>query len=153
MYRVSFLPRHLARNLRPQHKAVLISIHDDTEPPLDAHSSWVDVLHLRFHDADASCDGMELFTPDQARQALEFVRKHADTCDELVVHCQAGQSRSAGMALYLAEVLGVPCFKVNLPVSVATYPLFNRRVFSTLMTEAETEPSRSFLNWAESRRR
>lgn len=131
MNRITFLSRRAAGALSPAPRSILISIHDNSEDPLDALPGWEDILTLRFHDTDGKSMGLEVFSPDQARQCLEFVSRHPET-NELVVHCQMGQSRSASIALFFSELLEVPCFKECYPVSAETYKLYNRKVYAEL---------------------
>lgn len=131
MHKVTFVPRHIAAGLRPATRAVLISIHDRSEPALDVRPGWLDVLYLRFHDTDGQTMGLEVFSAEQARSCLEFVDRHRE-CDELIVHCQLGQSRSASVALFFAEQLAIPCYKQTAPVNAMTYRLYNRKVYATL---------------------
>lgn len=132
MNRIRFLPRVVAGAYRPAANAVLISIHDLSEPPLTPQSGWEAVLFQRFHDTDGTLMGLEVFSVEQARGILAFADKHSD-CDELVVHCQMGQSRSAAVALYLSEKYGVPCFKQAAPVNWENLKVYNRLVYRRLM--------------------
>jgi len=72
----------------------------------DAHR--VDILRLKFHDATPTSPwlrpGDKLFSVDQGRQVLEFAAKVWPKIDVLVVHCQAGISRSAGTAAALSNI-------------------------------------------------
>jgi len=127
MQRVIFLSRSQAQAHRPSKPSVLISISDLEDKRLVPQAGWRDVLHLSFDDADVAGSGVTLMNREQARSILAFVSKHRADCEELVVHCLAGQSRSAAVALFCAESLleGVPCFKGQLPVTLARYPLYN----------------------------
>lgn len=63
-----------------------------------------DVLRLHFHDADPNVEtgqvqGMKLMSTEQARTIREFV--NVANPDVLFVQCQAGQSRSCGVAYAL----------------------------------------------------
>lgn len=65
------------------------------------------VLRLHFPDADvASAQFPEavLFAPDHARMVWEFVLAHRDV-ERIVVHCDAGVSRSPAVAAALGRVL------------------------------------------------
>lgn len=132
MNRIRFLPRVVAGAYRPADNSILISIHDRSEPPLTPQPGWASVLVQRFHDTDGTIMGLEVFSVEQAREILSFVEQHRD-CDELIVHCQMGQSRSAGVALYLAEKYGVPCFKESVPVTWENLKVYNRLVYRRLM--------------------
>lgn len=135
MQKVTFVPRHVAAGLRPARSSVLISIHDRSELPLDVRPGWLDVLYLRFHDTDGQSPDLEVFTPEQAARCLAFIQRHRD-CDELVVHCKLGQSRSGAVALFVSEWLGLPCFQQNVPVNALAYGLHNRKVYATLYEQA-----------------
>ena len=133
MQHIRFLPRAVAAQYRPVPGSALISIHDRSEPPLTPQDGWADVLVQRFHDTDGETMGLEVFSEEQAREVLAFVERHQD-CDELVVHCSLGQSRSAAVAIYLSEKYGVPCFKERVPVTWETWRLYNRFVYRRLHT-------------------
>lgn len=66
-------------------------------------SNIVDVLHLKFNDTESSSliDGG--MTKEDARKIKEFVDRHMENKDfnSIIVHCGAGQSRSAGVAAAL----------------------------------------------------
>lgn len=62
-------------------------------------------LRLAFDDVDRPYDGYVAPTRGQIERALEFARRHG--AGRLLVHCHAGQCRSAGLALgMIAERLG-----------------------------------------------
>ena len=132
MHQIRFVPRKMAAAHTPVPGAVLISIHDRSEPPLTPLEGWADVLTLRFHDTDGSQMGLEVFSDAQAREVLQFVDAHRD-CPEVVVHCQMGQSRSAAIALYLSEKYRSPCFKEQSPVTKASWLFYNRLVYFRML--------------------
>lgn len=138
MKKITFLPRALAAQYRPAPNFVLISIHDKSEPELSPQAGWGAVLYQRFHDTDGQCMGLELFTPDHANAILTFTDQHSQ-CDELVVHCQMGQSRSAAVALYLSEKYNVPCYKVGTRVDWSSIKMYNRLVYRVLH-RVDTQP-------------
>lgn len=128
MKQVRFLSRRATADLQPQPGAVLISIHDRSEPPLTPRAGWAAVLVQRFHDTDGSLMGLEVFSNDQAREVLAFAQQHQG-CPELTIHCQQGSSRSAALALFLSEKYGVPCYQEKTPVTRATWNFYNRMVY------------------------
>lgn len=132
MKKIRFLPRVVAGAYKPPAGSVLISIYDRSEAPLTPQEGWDAVLYQRFHDTDGTIMGLEIFSAEQAQEVLDFVSKHS-ACDELIVHCQMGQSRSAGIALYLAEKYEVPCFKENTPVTWENWKVYNKLVYRKLM--------------------
>lgn len=131
MKKITFLPRALAAQYQPASNSVLISIHDKSEEELTPQPGWHAVLYQRFHDTDGQSMGLELFGTDHARALLAFVDAHKN-CDEVVVHCQMGQSRSAAVALYLSEKYNVPCYKVSTKVDWASIKVYNRLVYRVL---------------------
>ncbi|MBX3206277.1 MAG: dual specificity protein phosphatase family protein [Labilithrix sp.] len=65
------------------------------------------ILRLSFPDAEAASDKFPetaLFSPEHARKIWDFVLRHRDV-ERIVVHCDAGISRSAAVAAALARVL------------------------------------------------
>jgi len=89
--------------------AVLISITTPGREPFDNRGRWRRVLKLAFDDstpegAAASADAWaehRLFNWEQARLIIDFVEQNLH-CD-WHVHCDAGKSRSVGVAYYLAR--------------------------------------------------
>lgn len=148
MKRVTFLPRSKAISMRPPARAALISIHDASEEEAKFGSGWNEVLYLRFHDTDGGMMGLEEYSEAHAQRALEFVMRQGGSCEHLVVHCQAGQSRSAGLALMIAEALRVPCFKDALQVSTNQYKVYNKRVYGVTWRTAMNDPKQRFLEWS-----
>ena len=63
------------------------------------------VLRMQFRDTERASG----FTEVQAEAAVRFVQGHADALRGIVVHCEFGVSRSAGMAAGLDEAMnGAP---------------------------------------------
>ncbi len=74
-------------------------------------STCVGVLRLAFADlipsgVDASTRSL-LFTPAQAEQIWSFVDRHRANVERIVVHCDAGHSRSPAIAAALARAFGL----------------------------------------------
>lgn len=145
MKKITFVSRRIAAAMTPPPDSVLISIHDISEPQLTPAYPWLDVLYLQFHDTDGQHLGLEVFSKAQAQACLAFAGKY-EHCQELVVHCQMGQSRSAGVALFLSELLAVPCFKESLPVDASSYRLYNRKVYSTLYSACHGDVGTAFAD-------
>ena len=74
------------------------------------------VLSLEFDDADEPLEphtldgftyvGVYPMTEDQAEKIVDFVIKNLELRIDLIVHCRAGQSRSAGVAKFVSEIQG-----------------------------------------------
>lgn len=94
----------------PEAPHLVISI---TTSPLDqarlpATPACLGILRLAFFDSDLppEDDGPEgLFSQADARQIWDFVLAHQAQVTCLVLHCNAGVSRSPGVAAALARVL------------------------------------------------
>jgi hypothetical protein len=83
----------------------LVSIRSPGGPVVEIPpSSYVrDVLRLEFDDVDDPKVGV-VMTDEQARRILEFVRPHVGTDVQVVCQCEAGVSRSAGVAVALSRI-------------------------------------------------
>lgn len=138
MKRISFWPRKAILSMGPPANSLLISVFDRKSGPLPAHHpDWGEVLELRFHDNLEGTLGLELFQESQAKQVFDLLARHPN-CDEVVVHCDHGSSRSAAIALYLAGAHNVPCYEGAALVST-NYPFANRLVLQR-MASADPGP-------------
>ena len=131
--KVVFISRVKAERLTPPANAVIISIHDVSEPPASLGEGWVDRLTLCFHDTDKTDSVLTGFSGNDARRVIAFVEKHAGSAEKLYIHCALGISRSAGAALALSELYDVPCFADNFAVSFENYKVYNRLVYRKIM--------------------
>lgn len=131
MRRVSFWPRKEALALSPEPGALLISVFDRRSGQPSAYPpGWLEVLPLRFHDNDETVGGVEHFNEAQALAVFSMLERNPDW-NEVVVHCDHGQSRSAAIALYLAKRYSVPCFEKDQLV-VSPYRFANKLVLRVL---------------------
>ena len=64
------------------------------------------MLTLLIDDTVKEVDGAVLFNETHARQIIDFIKKNRDKVDTLVIHCYAGQSRSAAVGAFAMEYLG-----------------------------------------------
>ena len=62
-----------------------------------------DVLHLKFDDVEKN-DVMAISESD-AEKIIEFVNRHLPFVDKIIVHCEAGVSRSAGVCAALMQII------------------------------------------------
>jgi len=77
---------------------VLISIHD---PDSDIHpdekvQGFKDVLQIQFWDVEDTIGNYTVIDKEQGKVIKDFIEKNKDK--RFLVHCAAGQSRSAGVA-------------------------------------------------------
>lgn len=89
---------------------IVISITSSLEDlaRLPENASCLGVLRLAFPDAAAASDlhaEDTLFSHEQAIDVWRFVRQHLDGIERIVVHCDAGMSRSPALAAALSKVL------------------------------------------------
>ena len=84
-----------------------ISITDPgAEPAVLRQPNLVANCRLEFWDlAHDPRDGREIFDAAMAKRVLDFVERESARVDLLLVHCEAGISRSAGMANAIGTIL------------------------------------------------
>ncbi len=110
---VQFLSVHEAEDFVPAEPTAAISITSPGCSNAVLHSGLVDVLRLSFHDAipkDNHPSGTVVFSATEAKQIVDFIRFHHAVSDprHLLIHCEAGISRSAAVAVFAASECGVP---------------------------------------------
>ena len=117
----------------------MISITDPGSTPLNARPrNLVASLRLQFWDlVDDPGDGPPVFDSDMARDVLEFVDDGCVGAKTLVIHCEAGISRSTGMANALGRVHGVEVRHEN--VAFANPNPLAMRVISEVVARQESE--------------
>lgn len=97
-----------ARPHEVPHVVLSITSSPDDVARLRANAMCRGILRLSFPDADAPSEmyaEAELFSREQAVRIWEFVREHRPAIERIVVHCDAGVSRSPAVAAALAHVL------------------------------------------------
>jgi predicted protein tyrosine phosphatase len=116
----------------PTQKSILISITaPDVEHPRHSRE-LIDVLQLNFHDTDKVSYGLVAPSIEHGRQIVDFVNKHKDTVDCIVVNCDAGQSRSAGVAAGISL-----CLNGSDQEIFNRKPLLNRRAYRCVLAGFE----------------
>jgi predicted protein tyrosine phosphatase len=94
------------------------------------------VLRLVFADAEAPSEQFpeaQLFSSEQAAQIWAFIQEHRAAVERIVVHCDAGKSRSPAVAAALSRVLTGD----DADFFGGRYQP-NRRVYRLLLAAAET---------------
>jgi protein-tyrosine phosphatase len=88
-------------------RIAVISISDtDKESPEFSDDSKNGIFQrLRLHFDDVEIDDENCITDEQASEISDFVFKVRDEADKIVVHCEAGISRSAGVAAAIMKYL------------------------------------------------
>lgn len=140
--RTTFLSRHEVRYFLSGEPYVLISCRDPESEPakLARDHNRKGLLELVFHDIDQPHKLYTCFNAQQAQQVIDFVARWPGI-PLIAVHCEAGISRSSGMATALAEAYGR---KLIGPLERAVP---NRLVYRLIMKAAigeGTEPVSAF---------
>jgi predicted protein tyrosine phosphatase len=88
------------------------------------------VCKLRFDDWDAPPDGFEcvLFDEHMAARILDFVENLPKSITRVIVHCDAGISRSPGVAVALNEIYN------SVKIVPPAWQMYNRLVYRTIIT-------------------
>lgn len=92
---------------------IVISIHDTYSPPakVKQQSGLRAMLQLAFDDAEPTTSKelagtFNLMTTTQAESIWKFVDSHKNEVGAVVIHCEAGVSRSPAVAAALCKALG-----------------------------------------------
>lgn len=89
--------------------SIIISI---TDPDKDrahfaSNPKIIGICRVSFDDADShnKTDEEILMSVDDAKKIRSFIDRYRDRVDQIIVHCEAGQSRSAGVMAAIIEYL------------------------------------------------
>ena len=84
---------------------VLISITDyDDEANKFSQTTWLkEILEIQFNDVEAG--GFRCITKENAAEIADFVLRMGFDVKRIIVHCEFGQSRSAGVAAAISNFL------------------------------------------------
>lgn len=79
------------------------------EWPELADENRVALLQLAFSDVETpvSSDDGRSFSASDAREVIDFVMEHSPKIQHLLIHCERGESRSAGVAAAIAPLFGI----------------------------------------------
>jgi predicted protein tyrosine phosphatase len=132
------LSREDAEDYEPHAGEVCISISDPDAPPARVSSRFAAVLRLNFDDVTERGEPSDiLFAEDHAREIREFLDSWPNA-RRVVVHCNAGVSRSPGVALGLCDVRGWATAALE-----RSHPGWNRLVRSVIVREGLPGKGRS----------
>lgn len=121
------LSREDAEAYEPRGKEICISISDPRAPPARVSLRFAAVLRLNFDDLIEPNEPSDiLFAEDHARAIRQFVDTWP-SARRVVVHCNAGVSRSPGVALGLCDIRGWATAALE-----RSHPGWNRLVRSVL---------------------
>lgn len=98
-------------------------------PPGESAAITGDYLPIHCDDTETPCAGLAMFDVEQAL-AIIGVASMLEEDSRLLVHCQAGMSRSAAVAKWFADRMGYT-LEIH-PEGVGTAQHYNRHVYRTL---------------------
>ncbi|NLI01352.1 MAG: hypothetical protein GX446_17890 [Chthonomonadales bacterium] len=101
------LSRQRAARIRPNVPHIVISITDPgtREAALADSPLRMGVLRLQFWDASEHDNYADVPSEEHAAAIVDFVRRHLSDADLIVTQCEAGISRSSGVAAALSRWL------------------------------------------------
>lgn len=123
---VCFIPQYVAETIDSDNSTAMISIRSPNFE-VNLMSGW-NYLHIsEFNDIDTKMFPWKLFDKDQARAMIDFLDDLPDHVDAVIVHCEAGISRSAAVALFIRDYYGAELKVLNRDTEC-----YNRHVRRTL---------------------
>ncbi|HEY1976373.1 MAG TPA: hypothetical protein VGG89_07510 [Candidatus Baltobacteraceae bacterium] len=131
--------RAYAEEFSWQEPFAIISICDPDSPaPTLRSRNLVARLDLRFLDLDRDYeDSRVVFTIEMAHETLHFVQRRCRNAKMLLVHCEAGVSRSTAIASALGAALGVEVRHQNADY-VSPNPLVSQLMAEAIASQAPT---------------
>lgn len=108
-HKIKVLSREAIKHFRTGIRHVVISVRDPDSDKvrLPVQTSRLDALYLVFHDIDKefSTQKLKIFTEGMSALIWEFLEKYLSKVDLIIVNCEAGISRSAGIAGAISKVI------------------------------------------------
>ena len=96
---------------------ICISITDFSEafsPYIPNNKDCLGVLAIRFNDFEESSHSNEIICTEKTGILIAyFIAQHWDQADSVIINCDAGISRSAGVAVAIAEYYGKSAVDIN----------------------------------------
>jgi predicted protein tyrosine phosphatase len=126
------LSREEAELYEPRGKEICISISDPDASPARVSSRFAAVLRLNFDDVIERGEPSDiLFAEDHAREIRKFLDAWPKS-ERVMVHCNAGVSRSPGVALGLCDIRGWATAALE-----RSHPGWNRLVRSVIAADGK----------------
>lgn len=124
MKRVTFVPRHVAERICGEYDFTISIM-----PPGEHADITGDFLSVNFDDTELACAGLVMFDIETAHRIMD-VDTYVDDDGSLLVHCEAGMSRSAAVAKWFADRYD---YTLTMhPEGIGTAAHYNRHVYRTL---------------------
>lgn len=115
--KILYCNRIIAEGTNPQDNVLLISIRHPGQK-VALQEGWNNILKLEFDDVTddkiiiLGGNGKEIkivpFNQEMAKKVLDTVDNIRDNVNTIMIHCEAGISRSAAVARFLSEKYNVP---------------------------------------------
>lgn len=96
-------------------------------------------ITLAFDDVTTYCQGYYPITEQQARKIAKFVVRYKDSVEQIVVHCDAGIPRSAGVAAAIAKYLNNDDNKFFMAPYTPNMTCYSKVLFALYLAETEEE--------------
>ena len=122
------------KQIKDKHIVISISGSEDKETIIPSNLSCEGVLHLKFDDVEDIQDRYIYFNRGMAKDVFDFVEKHCMQISTIIVQCQAGLSRSVGLASALSKILN------GRDDNVFTRGVPNMFVYTTVLDEFFSNP-------------
>lgn len=130
---VVYVSQQQMKTLDPHPKVPVISF-VEPEDIYYPQGNWLEVLQIKCHDITKETPPYVLFNKEHARQIVDVVDKHKYPPWGIVVHCQAGVSRSGATAHFIANYHGYSEVHNGFSLeAVNSAPHINRHIFNLLM--------------------
>lgn len=105
---VTFVSKQVAESMPAAPDVGIISITSPNRPDAFLQEGWGAVLRLEYHDIDSDSvsalrAGYIPMSREQAQQVLDWLDENNDKLSGVVVHCEAGISRSAATAHFITD--------------------------------------------------
>lgn len=110
-------------NIDVPHMVISISDPDLDPVYIKKSENLVHVERLQFHDIDRDLHGCIRMDCDMADRIVKAFKKYESRCEVIICQCEAGVSRSAGVAVAIGEYIGIPYENL-----LKRYPVYNRYV-------------------------
>lgn len=132
---IVYLPRLAFQKTKPREDVAVVSI-SEPDQPVSNLSGWGAVLELKFCDLTSEVCGLPIFTARDAFKTIEFLEKANSVCNKLLIHCEAGVSRSGAVAYFAAEQSGLThVYSMDRLEEVGKSEAINTRVMQLLQNE------------------
>lgn len=122
---VTFVPRHVAERICGEFDFTISIM-----PPGEQADITGDYIRVNFDDTETPCGGLVMFDVDMALRIIAVSGTYVDDDGLLLVHCEAGMSRSAAVAKWLEHRHDYELWFH--PDGVGTAAHYNRHVYRTL---------------------